>query len=151
MAIIRLTERPHFRNPWAEFERIRQGLDQLSQSFAEGDVRYGRATVFPPVNLYEDKESLIVKAEIPGVNSANLDISIEGDTLTLQGTRKKHDDEKISFHRREIERGNFSRAIPLPVKVDPDNVSARLKDGILTVTIGKAAEVKPRQVSVSTD
>jgi len=151
MAIIRLTERPYFRNPWAEFERIRQGLDQLSQNFAEGDVRYGRATVFPPINMYEAKEQVIIKAEIPGVSTENLDISLEGETLSLQGTRAMHDDEKIAFHRREIERGNFSRAVPLPIKVDPDNISAKLKNGILTITIGKAAEVKPRQIAVSTE
>jgi HSP20 family protein len=151
MAIIRLTERPGFMNPWAEFERIRQGLDQLSQSMAGGDVLHGRATVFPPVNVYEDKEHIIIKAEIPGVTYEDLDISIEGETLSIQGVREKHEDEKISFHRREIERGSFSRAITLPTKIDPDNVFARLKNGILTITIGKAAEVKPRQITVSTE
>jgi len=151
MAIIRFTERPGFRNPWAEFERIRQGFDQLSRNFAGRDVQYGDANVFPPLNIFEDRESLIVKAEIAGVNSQNLEISLEGETLTIQGIRKKSNNETLSYHRREIERGNFSRAISLPVKVDPDTVSAKLKNGILTVTINKAAEVKPRQVNVTTE
>ena len=151
MAIIRFTERPHFWNPWAEFDRIRQGLDQLPQSFSGGRVRYAGATVFPPVNVFETKDSLIIRAEIPGVQAENLDISMEGETLTIQGKRKKIDEKKISFHRQEIERGNFSRAITLPAKADPDNVTAQLKNGILSVTIGKAAEAKPRQVTVSTE
>lgn len=150
MAIIRFTERPNFMNPWAEFERIRRNMDPLSRNFANGDVNYPSATVFPPLNVYEEKEQLIIKAEIPGVKSDDLDISLEGETLTLAGTRKKYSDEddNKSFHRREIERGTFSRAISLPTKVDPDKISASLKNGILTITISKAAEIKPRQVKV---
>jgi HSP20 family protein len=149
MAIIRFTERPGFRNPWAEFERFRQSLDQYSQNFPSADARYGRATVFPPINMYEDKDHLVIKAEIPGVKSEDLDISLEGETLTLKGTRKPQNGEnQNSFHRREIERGTFSRALSLPVRVDPDNISALLKNGVLTVTISKASEVKPRRVQV---
>ena len=151
MAIIRFTERPGFRNPWAEFERIRQGFNQLSRNFVSRDDQYGDANVFPPLNIFEEKNSLIVKAEIPGVGVQDIEVSLEGETLTLQGTRKKNDDDRLSFHRREIERGNFSRAVSLPIKVDPDSVSAKLKNGILTVTISKADEVKPRQVSITTE
>ena len=149
MAIIRFTERPNFMNPWAEFDRIRRGFDQFSRNFIDDDARYGRATVFPPLNMYEEKEQLVVKAEIPGVKTEDLDISLEGETLTLKGTRIQHKpEEKKSFHRREIERGTFSRAVSLPTRVDPDKVSARLENGILTITISKAAETKPRQVKV---
>jgi HSP20 family protein len=149
MAIIRFIDRPNIRNPWAEFDRLRRSLDQFSQNYTNDDTRYGRTTVFPPLNIYEEKEHLVIKAEIPGVKSEDLDISVEGETLTLKGTRKQHsEDDKQSFHRREIERGTFSRAISLPIKVDPDNVSATLKNGILTVIIGKATEIKPRQVKI---
>jgi HSP20 family protein len=152
MAIFRFTERPGFGNPWTEFDRIRRSLDQFSQNYSNDELRYGRATVFPPINVYEENESLVIKAEIPGVKTEDLDISLEGETLTLAGKRKPLDDSgQKAFHRREIERGSFSRALSLPVKVDPDKVSASLKNGILTITISKAAEIKPRQVKVKSE
>lgn len=151
MALIRFTEKPNFRNPWAEFERIRQGLDDLSRNFGVQSGLQDRASVFPPVNMYEDADSIVIKAELPGVATENMDISIEGDTLSLQGKRPAvtDDQEKVSYHRHEIEAGNFSRAIALPVKVDVDNITAKTINGILMITLPKAAEVKPRQIQVS--
>ena len=151
MALIRFTERPHFRNPWAEFERIRRGLDELSQNLAgEGKMQMG-ATVYPPLIMYENNNSLIIKAELPGIQVENLDVSIEGDTLTLQGKRNLQQEEgNISYHRREIKTGNFSRAIALPTRVDLDKVSAKLVDGILTLTLSKREEFKPRQINITT-
>lgn len=152
MALIRFTERPHFRNPWAEFERIRQGLDELSQNLTSEGKSHMHATVYPPLTMYETKDSLILNAELPGVRAEDLDISVEGDTLSLQGKRKRNlEEDKISFHRREIETGNFSRALALPTKVDLNNMAAKLTDGILTITLQKAEEVKPRQVKITTE
>jgi len=151
MALIRFTERPHFRNPWAEFERIRRGLDELSQNLVNEGKMHIHATVYPPLNMYENKEALIIKAELPGVRVEELDISVEGDTLTLQGKRTTREkEETTSYHRREIESGNFSRAIALPTKIDLDKIAATLNDGILTITLTKAEEVKPRQIRIST-
>ena len=151
MAIIRFTERPGFRNPWTEFERIRQGLDQFSRNFMDRDVQQAGANVFPPLNVYEDKDTIIVKAELPGVNAEDLSVSLEGETLTIQGSRNPIDNGNLAYHRREIERGSFSRAVSVPAKVDPDSIAAKLRNGILTVTMQKAAEVKPRQVTVTTE
>ena len=120
MAIIRFTERPNFMNPWAEFERIRRNLDLATQNLAAEEARYGHATVFPPINLYEKKDELIIKAEISGVKPEDLNISLEGETLTIKGARKHHaSEEQISFHRREIERGTFSRAVTRRRKLIP--------------------------------
>ncbi len=153
MALIRFADQPQFRNPWAEFERIRQGLDEISRSFLSGAVnRPINPTVYPPLNIFEDEEHLIIKAELPGFKAEDIDISLEGDTLTLQGKRDlRPEEEKISYHRREIATGSFSRAITLPTKIDPDSISATLKNGILTVTLSKAPEVRPRKISVITE
>jgi len=152
MALIRFAQRPRFRNPWAEFERIRQGLDELSQNLVSEGTSHMQATVYPPLNMYETKDALILKAELPGVRADDLEISVEGDTLSLQGKRKRSlEEDNISYHRREIETGNFSRALALPTKVDLDNMTAKLTDGILTITLQKADEVKPRQVKITTD
>lgn len=152
MAFIRFVDRPAFRNPWAEFERIRRGLDELSRSCGDKAQAQARANVYPPLNIYEEPDRLLVTAELPGVKVEDLDLSIEGDTLTLQGKREhRQPDAGISYHRREIESGGFSRAVALPVKVDTERVAAKLHNGVLTITLMKASEVTPRQINVSVE
>ncbi|MGD9950953.1 MAG: Hsp20/alpha crystallin family protein [Desulfobulbus sp.] len=152
MAFIRFVDRPAFRNPWAEFERIRQGLDELSRSYGERGKTHGRANVYPPLNIYEEPDRILLTAELPGVKVEDLHVSIEGDTLTLQGKRDNRQSEPgTSYHRREIESGSFSRAIALPVKVDAERVAANLNNGVLTITLMKASELTPRQINVSAE
>jgi HSP20 family protein len=152
MAFIRFADRPAFRNPWAEFERIRQGLDELSRTYVDKGKGHSRANVYPPLNIYEEADRLVITAELPGVRPEDLDLAIEGETLNIQGKRDSRQAEAgISYHRREIESGSFSRAIALPVKVDMDKLSARLANGILTITLVKAAEITPRQISVTAE
>lgn len=149
MAIVRFGDRPFFRNPWADFEKMRRELDLLLQG--GGSAWDGRlaAPVFPALNVSEDSGNIYVRAEIPGVPAAELDISIEGDTLNIKGERKTcATDEKLAYHRRELECGSFSRAITLPCKVDTDKVSAKAVNGIITITLPKADEAKPRQITV---
>lgn len=152
MAFIRFAERPAFRNPWAEFERIRQGLDELSRNYVEKGKAQGQANVYPALNIYEETDRLTITAELPGVKVEDLDLSIEGATLTLQGKRDSRQGEgAVSYHRREIECGSFSRAVTLPVKVDLESASAKLINGILTVVLMKASEATPRHIKVSAE
>ncbi|MCL1980392.1 MAG: Hsp20/alpha crystallin family protein [Proteobacteria bacterium] len=152
MPYVRFIDRPTFRNPWAEFERIRQGLGELSRSYAEKNQKQDRANVYPPLNIYEEADRLVVTAELPGVKVPDIELSIEGDTLTLQGKRGQRQSEVgISFHRREIELGGFSRVITLPIKVDAEQVGARLANGILTITLMKASAITPRQIQVAAE
>ena len=135
-----------------EFERIRQGLDELSRSYTEKGKAQIRANVYPPLNIYEEADKMVVTAEIPGVKPEDLDISLEGETLSIQGKRgSREDDFTISYHRREIESGSFSRAVALPVKLDVERISAKLINGILTVTLMKAAEATARQIRVNAE
>jgi len=151
MAFIRFVDRPTFRNPWAEFERIRQGLDELSRSYGEKGKNQP-ANVYPPLNMHEEPDRLLITAELPGVRVEDLSLSIDGETLNLQGKRDNHQSEPgISYHRREIESGSFSRAIGLPVKVDNERVAAKLNNGVLTITLMKASAVTPRQINVSAE
>ena len=152
MPYIRFIDRPTFRNPWAEFERIRQGLDELSRSYTEKSKGQDRANIYPALNIYEEADRLVVTAELPGVKAADLDLSIEGDTLTLQGKRERQQSEaEVSYHRREIEAGGFNRAIALPTKVDAEHIAAQLTNGILTITLMKASALTPRQIKVTTE
>ncbi|PIE69210.1 MAG: heat-shock protein Hsp20 [Deltaproteobacteria bacterium] len=148
MALLRFIDRPQFPNPWLEFERLRRGLDELSRGLPGGQG-VSRATIYPALNLYEQDEELILTAELPGFKADDLDIAYEGDSLTLQGKRDPYEHaEQVSFHRRELEWGSFSRTLSLPVKVDPDRISAALKDGVLTIRLAKAAEARPRQINI---
>lgn len=151
MAIIRFTDRPFFRNPWTDFERMRREFDTLVQGVAaEYPGRFG-APVFPALNISEDAHTLYVRAEIPGVKAADLDLAVEGDTLTISGERKTSPPAaKLSYHRREIECGRFSRAVTLPARVAPDKISAHCQNGILTITLPKAEEAKPRRIAIQT-
>lgn len=152
MPFIRFADRPPFRNPWAEFERIRQGLDELSRSYTDKGKVHNRANVFPALNIYEQNDRLIVTAELPGVRIGDLNVSLESDTLTIQGKRTERPvDVSLSYHRREIEYGSFSRSISLPIKVDGEKVSARLSQGVLNVTLVKAAAVTPRKITISAE
>jgi len=150
MAIIRFGGRPYFRQNWTDFERMRQEMDELFNAFSGGYPAEAGATVYPALNISEDTNNIYVRAEIPGVASADLDISVEGDTLAIKGERKACQvDEKVSFHRREIQCGRFSRAVTLPSRVDAGKVGAKAANGILTITLPKAEESKPRQIKVT--
>jgi HSP20 family protein len=148
MAIVRFADQKLFRNPWADFERMRRELDALFQG--GGPEASGRGAVFPALNVSEGPAHLYVRAEIPGVAASEVEISIEGDTLTIRGERQTcKAEEKCSYHRREIECGRFSRAITLPTKVQVDKVEAKAADGIITITLPKAEAVKPKQIKVN--
>lgn len=152
MAFVRFADRPAFRNPWAEFERIRQGLDELSRTYVDKSNAQNRTNVYPALNIFEEADRLIVTAELPGVKVSDLELSLEGETLTLQGKRDNKQNEKnASYHRREIESGSFSRAITLPIKVDADQIGAKLNNGILVISLAKASAMTPRQIKVSTE
>jgi HSP20 family protein len=105
--------------------------------------------VFPALNISEDHDSLYVRAELPGIAPDELEISTKENSLIILGERKiLAEGEKVSYHRKERESGRFRRIVALPAPVDAEKVTAQCKDGILTVTLPKAAEAKPRQIEV---
>ena len=105
--------------------------------------------VFPPVNVTEDNHNYFVRAELPGIKAEELNISVTGKNLTISGERKiASEGDDVRYHRREREAGSFNRIIALPRDVEVDNVEAGLEDGVLTVTIPKAEEAKPKQITV---
>jgi HSP20 family protein len=132
-------------NIWNEMERLDRNMNHL----CSGTQAHARAGVFPPLNFYDDNESIIVRAEIPGIDPAELDINVTFNSLTIKGGREKEETgEKASFHRREREHGSFSRTMNLPQEVNPDNVLAKYQFGILEVILPKAEEAKPRRIQI---
>jgi HSP20 family protein len=104
--------------------------------------------VFPPLNVFADKEHAIVRMEVPGVAPEDLSIKAEARTLTVSGKRDFSTPENGSFHRRERNVGEFSRSIQLPEDVDLSKAEATVKNGMLTVRIPKREEAKPRTITV---
>jgi HSP20 family protein len=115
------------------------------------NIRRNYTGVFPLVNLAEDDDNLYLTAELPGIDPASLDLTVKNDTLTLRGSKKVETEAKeVSYHRRERDIGTFRRNLTLPVKIQAEAVDAKFKNGILTVTLPKAAEAKAHQITITT-
>lgn len=134
----------------SELERMRRQMDRMLEGWSGQTDRAAASGVFPPLNLTEGKDGYFVRAELPGVTVADLDIQATGNTLSIAGERKAGETESgARFHRREREAGKFSRVINLPEAVETGKISANLTNGILTVSIPKSEKMKPRQIAVA--
>jgi HSP20 family protein len=103
----------------------------------------------PAVNAWEEDDALKVEMEVPGVKNENLDISVVENELVIRVELPEHEEEGVTYHRRERPVGSFSRRIPLPFEVDADKVAAELSQGVLRVTLPKAPSAKPRKIAVN--
>jgi HSP20 family protein len=136
--------------PFAEFERLRRRMDRLFDEWMPSTWKAGRTMgVFPLVNLTEDRESYILRAEIPGVKSKDLDIQATAKSVSISGERHiLQEEDKVSYHRREREGGRFSRAVALSGEIDPDKVDAKLEQGVLTLRLPKTEASKAKQIPI---
>jgi len=130
--------------------------DQLFRTFdsayggARDDGQSMVATWSPLVDVYEDAEGISLKVELPEVDAKDVEIQVEGNTLTLKGERKlEHETRREGYHRVERTYGAFSRTFTLPNTVDVEHITAESKDGVLRVFLPKKAETKPRQIKVA--
>ncbi len=138
-------------DPIRDFERLHEEMDRLFRSLTTGRpaLPHGDVTCPFAVDILEDKDHVLLKAELPGVNPKEVNISVEDNVLTISGEKKlEHEDKKDNYVRVERYYGKFSRAFTLPPYVDPAQISAEYKDGVLTVTLPKRPETKPRQIQV---
>ncbi len=134
---------------WTEVNRLKDEMERLFGEVARGGPRVLARGAYPPVNLWEDDNNLYVEAELPGFELDQIEITITGENqLSLKGERKPPELEGGVWHRQERAFGSFSRLIELPQPVDPDNVSAEFKNGVLTITLPKREEVRPRKIEV---
>jgi HSP20 family protein len=148
MAIIRWYERPDPRGLSDQVERMQREMNRVFTDFFGRGASPLRAGVFPPVNVTEDQENLYIRAELPGIKPEEMEISVEGETLTLRGERKLHTAENVSYHRREREAGRFRRILTLPARINPEGVNAIFKNGVLNVVLPKAEEARPKQIRI---
>jgi len=144
-------------SPFREMEVLRREIDRVLEQHAEGTgtnkVTFlpGRsARTYPLVNLSEDHESVYVEALAPGVDTANLELTVVRNTLTIAGVKPAPEDVPAeAFHRSERAAGRFVRTIELPAEVKSEVVTARYLNGLLLITLPKADAAKPRQIEVA--
>jgi len=104
----------------------------------------------PPVDIYEDAHTVVVKMEVPGIDEKDIDVHIENNTLTVHGERKIEKEEKEeNFRRVERQYGSFTRSFTLPSSVDTGQVNAHYDKGVLKINLAKKAEAKPKQIKVN--
>jgi len=144
---MRLMRRPRYEMP---LSRLRDQLSQIFEQpeFALTDLLGGGWT--PVVDVLDDKDKLIVKAEVPGFKREDLDVAVHENTLIISGERKSEEERKDGeFYRSERFYGRFHRSIPLPYAVDTDKIQAQYRDGILNITLPKAEHAKAKQIEVT--
>ena len=129
----------------ALFDDFRRRMDHLFGS--QESPRNGFAAQ-PRMTLRDDGKELILVAEVPGIAESDLKVSLHNDTLTISGERKNELPEGYQVHRRERALGQFSRSFTLPVKIDAEKTQAELKNGVLKLTLSRAAEAQPRMIAV---
>lgn len=151
MIIKRMFDFPNYgwRSAFDDLERMRRDMDRLFGQVAGRAYWPPHAGVFPLVNVAEDKENFFVRAELPGMESQDINISATGKNLTISGERKiASEGENVKYHRREREGGQFNRVIALPSDIQTDKIEAGYSNGILSVTIPKAEAAVPKQITV---
>jgi HSP20 family protein len=131
-----------------ELDRLQREMNRMYETGS----RFRVAPSFPAVNIWTNPDGAIVTAEIPGVNTEDIDISVVGDTLTISGRREPRElDESEGYHRRERGFGSFTRSVQLPFQVEGNNVEASFKKGVLEITLPRAEADKPKKISVKTE
>lgn len=142
---------------WNDFDRTFAAIDELRRrldhAFAGDDPAFALEETFargafPRLKLSDVGEAFELRADLPGVREDDLKLSVYQDILSLEGERKNESLEGFAVHRKERPVSRFTRSITLPAKIDADKVSASLKDGVLTITMPKAPEAKPKQIPV---
>ncbi len=137
-------------NPYRELNALQNHVNRLF------DAQYGQESLttgafVPPVDIYENEQSIQLKLEVPGVDEKDLDIKVENNTLTVTGERKFEKEEKKeeNFHRVERRYGSFTRSFTLPTTVNPEDIKADYEHGVLKISLAKRTEAKPKQIKVN--
>lgn len=146
-------------NPFEDVDALRREIDRAFEGFGFRHEPSERAAFlpghgprrYPLINLSEDKDKVYIEALTPGVDPQSLEVSVLQNRLTLAGekTRIAGDVKPEAFHRSERASGKFVRSVDLPMEVDEAGIQAEYKNGLLLVTLPKAAKAKPKQISVN--
>jgi HSP20 family protein len=143
--------------PWRPFRELTTFRDEMDRIwdrfFGElPSVEPFRAEWTPSLDVSETKDNFVVKAEVPGMDAKDIDISLAGDLLTIKGEKKQEKEEKDeSYQRVERRYGAFTRTVRLPQEVQSDKIKADYKNGVLKITLPKSEEAKKREIKITVD
>lgn len=139
-------------DPLRDMITMRQAVDRmLDETFARGAESRGTGAWLLPMDAYVTEEAIVIRADVPGIEPGDLDITLEGDTLSIRGEIKHHDDEQRKYVLLERPTGRFERTLSINTPIDHSKVEASFKNGVLTLTLPKAEAVKPRQITIKTE
>ena len=147
-----------YRNParaltaWTPYYRplgLLEEIDELARDFwASSQSGLLGTTLVPHTDMYEEKDRLVVKTELPGINEKDLEVTLEGDVLTIKAEKKEEVTEDATHHTRERYYGKYIRSMSLPSHVNGDEISATFDNGVLELRIPKAEEAKAKRIEV---
>ena len=147
-----------YRNParalsaWAPFYRPISLLDDIDQPardfWSSWQPGFFGTTLVPHTDVYEEKGQLVVKTELPGITEKDLEVTLEGDVLTIKAEKREEVNEDTTHHTRERYYGKYVRSMSLPTHVNRDKISATFDNGVLELRIPKAEEVKAKRIEV---
>ncbi len=144
-------------SPLKELEDMRKDIERMFEEFFEPFPRRRRrwwprmeaGVIVPNIDVYDKKGEIVVKAELPGVEKDQIELTVTKDSLTIKGEIKKDEEVKDEdYYAREISYGAFSRTINLPAEVNADQAKATFKNGILEIILPKKEEAKPKEIKV---
>mgnify|MGYP003574701242 FL=1 len=134
-------------NPFGEVDTFQRQMNRLFEDYARPDNSVSGWT--PRVDIFEDENQIILSAELPGLSDKDVTVNVENNVLTISGERKLENEEsKDGYTRVERYYGSFNRSFSLPNTVDIEKVDAKMDKGVLTVTLPRREETKPKQIEV---
>jgi HSP20 family protein len=141
-------------DPFSELENIQKQMNQMFDvSLARNplaDVFFSGGQWIPSIDVCENKDNVIIKADLPGLKKEEIELSVQEDHLVLKGEKKKDSEVKEeNYYKSERFYGSFVRTVPLPSPVDSGKADAKYQDGVLTVTLPKKEEAKPKQIAIN--
>ena len=143
-------------SPLKELEEMRKDMDRLFDEFFSPVTRRRRGwlkpemgVIVPNIEMYDRKNEIVLKAELPGVDKENIDLTITKDSITLKGEVKKEEEIKEEdYYASERSYGSFTRTIALPAEVDSEKSKASFKNGVLEIVLPKREEAKPKEIKI---
>src|SRR5690349_15297598 len=137
-------------DPFRDLRSLQDEVNRVfNAGFNRGDNEIMRGAWSPSVDIYENKDNIVLEAELPGMKPEDVNISIENNVLTIHGERKfEKKDDKDNFHRVERSYGSFTRSFTLPPTVRSENATAEFENGVLRLSLAKREEAKPRRIEI---
>ncbi len=154
MALVRFRPFTSALDPFRDLSGTQSEMNRLFDGFFGRPSQVGQVGGMervwaPAVDMYETRDELVITAELPGLTEKDIQLSITGDMLTIRGERRWDQEVKQeNYYRGERWFGKFERALPLPIHVQAEKVKASYRDGVLTVTLPKAEEIKPKEIKI---